>query len=177
MKADIPGAGNHIRAQRAWVGNSLSTFGADSALYPRNSAVFALCHFYCAIEKMSPQPTDPDLYEKIKKDVYNRYKKHSAYRSGQLVKQYKEKFQEKHGSRKSPYKGQKPAKKGLTRWFAEDWRNESGGTGYDQKNTLYRPKNRISEDTPTTWGELSKSEIQAAKREKKMNGRVSKFKK
>ena len=158
--------------------NGFPTIGTDSAFHPRNSAVFALCHFYCAIEKMSPQPTDLDLYEKVKKDVYRLYKKHSAYRSGQLVKQYKEKFQEKHGMKKSPYIGGKPSKTGgLRRWFAEDWRNESGGTGYDQKNTLYRPKNRISEDTPTLWGELSQEEIQAAKKEKKTKGRVTRFSK
>ena len=32
---------------------------------------------------------DKKLYEKVKKDIYSKYKKPSAYRSGALVKQYK----------------------------------------------------------------------------------------
>ena len=33
---------------------------------------------------------NPELYEKVKRIVYQQYPKHSAYRSGQLVKRYKE---------------------------------------------------------------------------------------
>ncbi len=125
----------------------------------------------------SPEPVDPELYAKVKMEVYAEHEKHSAYRSGILVQRYKARFAEKHGARKKPYKGTKPTKKqkGLKRWFAEDWRNESGEIGYDKKNTLYRPKNRVTKDTPTTWGELTPAEIKAAKKEKKTKGRVKRF--
>ena len=63
----------------------------------------------------------------------------------------------------------------MTRWFAEEWRNESGGVGYDSKNTLYRPTKRVTKDTPKTWGELPKSRVASARKEKKSSGRVSKF--
>ena len=35
------------------------------------------------------EPSDKKLYEKVKKEIYKKYPKHSAYRSGLLVKQYK----------------------------------------------------------------------------------------
>jgi len=34
-------------------------------------------------------PKDKELYEKVKKEVYGRYKTHSAYRSGILTKNIK----------------------------------------------------------------------------------------
>ena len=37
-----------------------------------------------------PLPKDESLYEKIKKEIYTKYPKHSAYRSGLLVMKYKE---------------------------------------------------------------------------------------
>ena len=118
-------------------------------------------------------PSDKALYESVNRRVYNKYPQHSAYRSGLLVKEYKEAFTKKHGSRASPYIGE--SKNGLTRWFAEDWRNESGGIGYDSTNTLYRPTKRVSSKTPKTWSELSKSDISKAKNEKIKKGRVTKF--
>ena len=39
-----------------------------------------------------PTPKDKELYETIKKEIYLKYPKHSAYRSGILVKQYKEEY-------------------------------------------------------------------------------------
>ena len=48
-------------------------------------------------------PTDTKLYNKIKKEVYKQHPKHSAYRSGILVKTYKNKFSKKYGNKKSPY--------------------------------------------------------------------------
>ena len=35
---------------------------------------------------------DKILYEKVKKEIYLKYPKHSAYRSGLLVKKYKEEY-------------------------------------------------------------------------------------
>ena len=43
-----------------------------------------------------PTPTDKELYEKIKKEIYLKHPKHSAYRSGILVKKYKEEYLKKH---------------------------------------------------------------------------------
>ena len=34
-------------------------------------------------------PTNKTLYEEVKKEIYAKYPKHSAYRSGLLVQEYK----------------------------------------------------------------------------------------
>ena len=36
------------------------------------------------------EPINNELYEKVKKEIYEKYPKHSAYRSALLVKRYKE---------------------------------------------------------------------------------------
>ena len=36
-----------------------------------------------------PEPTNKKLYEEVKKEIYAKYPKHSAYRSGLLVQEYK----------------------------------------------------------------------------------------
>ncbi len=120
-----------------------------------------------------PTPTDEKLYERVKKDIYTKYPKHSAYRSGLLVKEYKKKFAEKFPN-KEPYKGSKP-KGGLTRWFEEEWRTETGDTEYKSKSSVFRPTKRITKDTPTTFNELSDRDIEKAKQEKRKTGRVKKF--
>ena len=106
-------------------------------------------------------------YEEIKREIYKKYPQHSAYRSGLLVQEYK-----RRGGR---YSGTKDKKEGLTRWFAEDWRNQRGGVGYDKKGDVYRPTKRITKDTPTTFKQLSKKEIEKAQREKKRTGKVKRF--
>lgn len=65
----------------------------------------------------------------------------------------------------------------LKRWFKEDWRTPKGKKGYSGKDRTFRPTKRISEDTPATWGELSKGEKAAAAKEKREKGRVSRYKK
>ena len=60
-----------------------------------------------------PEPSDSKLYEKVKKEVYKQHPKHSAYRSGIVVKTYKERYAKKNGNRKQPYKGKKRKKKAL----------------------------------------------------------------
>ena len=124
---------------------------------------------------MPSQPADPVLYDKVKKDIYRKYPKHSAYRSGHLVKEYKEQFSEKYGSKKSPYKGEKTRKKGLSRWFAEKWSNQRGESGYKFKNDVYRHTIRVTKDTPVLLDELTDKQIEAARREKYEKGRVYKF--
>ena len=95
--------------------------------------------------------------------------KHSAYKSGLVVKEYK-----KLGGK---YSGDKPKKSGLTRWFKEDWRTEKGKKTYKEGGTIFRPTRRITKNTPTTMGELSKEQKDKAVREKKSTGRVKKYKK
>ena len=67
--------------------------------------------------KMINEPKDKELYMKIKKEVYKAHPKHSAYRSGLLVKKYKEAG--------GKYTGKKN-EEGLSRWFKEEWKNQRG---------------------------------------------------
>jgi len=120
-------------------------------------------------------PSDTTLYSRVKKQIYAKYPKHSAYRSGILVQTYKNAFGKKYGNGKSPYKGQKPKLTGLSRWFKENWRSDNGRVGYSSKDSVYRPTKRITSKTPTTFSELSKKRIRASKREKSKTGRVKKF--
>ena len=85
-------------------------------------------------------PINKKLYEKAKAEVYPKYKKPSAYRSGAVVKRYKElggKFKED-GERK------------LKRWFQEEWK-DIGNKDYP----VYRPTKRITKDTPLTPSEIN----------------------
>ena len=81
-------------------------------------------------------PADKELYNKIKASVYKKIKTHSAYRSGLVVKMYKDAFKKKYPKRE-PYLGRKDAKKGLGRWFKEEWKNQRGGVGYKKKGDVY----------------------------------------
>ncbi len=124
-----------------------------------------------------PTPRDITLYKKIKKKIYKKYKKHSAYRSGHLVREYKEAYYNKYGSKSEPYIGKKTKKKGLKRWFDEKWVNQRGKVGYKFENDVYRPSIRITEKTPITHSELTSKEIERARNEKYRKGRVFRFKK
>ena len=123
-----------------------------------------------------PNPRDNILYNKIKKKVYKKNPKHSAYRSGILVQEYKKAFKKKYGS-KNPYFGKKTKKIGLRRWFDEKWVNQRGEVGYKYKNDIYRPLKRITKRTPITHGELNKKEIKRARKLKYTKGRVNRFRK
>ena len=120
------------------------------------------------------EPVDKKLYDNIKKIVYKKHPKHSAYRSGILVQEYKKNFAQKYG-KKNPYIGIKTKKKGLARWFLEDWRNQRGEVGYKYKNDVYRPTRRITKKTPKTFKELSKKKIKKARTKKYRIGRVDRF--
>jgi len=125
---------------------------------------------------MNNIPSDTDLYQKISDDIKNRYPVHSAYRSGMIVKEYKKQFKLKYGNRKRPYKGEKNPDKGLTRWFREEWKTQSGNIGYKYKSDIYRPTHRITKQTPTTLSELTEKQVKRARREKARTGRVKAFK-
>ena len=113
------------------------------------------------------EPANQELYDKAKKDIYAKYPVHSAYRSGLLVKTYKE--------RGGKYIGKENKSSGLNRWFREIWSNSRGELGYKYKNDVYRPTKRINDKTPTTFKELTKEQIEKAKAEKSKTGRVKKF--
>ena len=120
-----------------------------------------------------PTPTDKELYEKIKKEITAKYKP-SAYRSGKIVKKYKEEYYKKHKNNNA-YTGSKE-NSNLKRWFDEKWTNQRGESGYKKKGDVYRPTKKISNKTPTTFSELSQSQIKKAMAEKKQTGKVKKFK-
>ena len=121
------------------------------------------------------EPTNKKLYNSVKKKVISDNPINSAYRSGNIVREYKKQFL-KNNPNKNPYTKDKP-KEGLSRWFKEDWKNQRGGIGYSKKGDVYRPTKRINKDTPTTFNELSLKEIRKAQIEKRSKGRVKNFKK
>ena len=120
-----------------------------------------------------PRPRNQILYDKIKKEISEKYK-HSAYRSGLIVKKYKSEYLKKY-KKDDAYIGEKPKLSSLNRWFLEEWKNQRGETGYKYKNDIYRPTIRINKDTPITFNELSKNQIERAKKEKATKGRITKF--
>ena len=117
-------------------------------------------------------PTDMKLYNAVKRKVYKRMPKHSAYRSGHLVRAYKAEFAKKHGARRRPYKG---TAKPLRTWYREKWRTDTGKKTYTSSSSVFRPTRRVSRATAKTFSELGRKRIQRAKREKRLTGRVRKF--
>ncbi len=116
-----------------------------------------------------PKPTNQKLYDKVKAEIKKKVPKHSAYRSGMIVKEYKK--------RGGKYEGAKNEKKGLSRWFKEDWRTQSGSKTYKKKGDIFRPTKRVTAKTPTTMSELTPAQKKKAQAEKKATGRVKKYKK
>lgn len=122
-----------------------------------------------------PKPVDQLLYDRVKHKIYKQNPKHSAYRSGKVVKEYKNAFARKYGKSKSPYIGKKPKLTGLPRWFKEDWKSDTGEYRYTSKSSVYRPMRRVTKKTPKTFSELTPSQLRRAKIEKRKTGRVKKF--
>jgi hypothetical protein len=120
-------------------------------------------------------PSDKNLYNKTKKNIYKKNPKHSAYRSGILVKTYNKNYAKKYGKKKNPYIGKKSKKTGLARWFKEKWTNQRGEIGYKYKSDIYRPSKRITLKTPKTHKELTKRNIFKARNKKYRLGRVNRF--
>jgi hypothetical protein len=127
--------------------------------------------------QFKPQPYDPNnplmymvggaiplnkkLYERVKREIYPLYKKPSAYRSGAVVKRYKDlggKFKDSEEGRP------------LARWFKEEWK-DVGNWGKANYGALppypvYRPTKRISKDTPLTPEEIDPENLQLQIKEK-----------
>jgi hypothetical protein len=87
-----------------------------------------------------PIPIDKELYQKAREEADQVYSKPSAYKSGFIVKKYKE-LGGRYVDDNSP--------KELERWFKENW-IDIGGKDYP----VYRPTKRISKDTPLTVAEI-----------------------
>ena len=94
------------------------------------------------------KPADQELYDKVKKEIYAKYPKHSAYRFSSLVQEYKR--------RGGEYVGTKNSNKGLAKWHKETWLNQRGEVGYKYKNDVYRPTVKVDKNTPTTFKESTK---------------------
>ena len=108
-----------------------------------------------------------ELYDKVKKQIYAKYPVHSAYRSGLLVKTYKEQG--------GTYIGKENKSSGLNRWFKEKLSNSRGEVGYKNASDIYRPTVRVNKDTPTTYKELTQKQIKKAQAEKAKTNRVKQF--
>jgi hypothetical protein len=105
-----------------------------------------------------PSVKDTDLYEKVKKEADKIYSKPSAFKSGWIVKRYKELGGE--------YSGIKTTD-GLTRWFREDW-TDVGNSAYP----VYRPTKKISSKTPLLVSEIDPNNLQSQiKLKQKIKGR------
>jgi hypothetical protein len=94
-------------------------------------------------------PIDAELYEKVKKYIYSIYNKPSAYRSGALVKMYKE-MGGKYRDDGKP--------KNLKRWIKEQWTDVS--TLQQPHYPLYRPTVRVNKSTPRTIHEIPQERIE-----------------
>ena len=115
------------------------------------------------------EPSNKVLYQQVKDEIYKKYPKHSAYRSGLIVKEYKR--------RGGTYIGKASKDEGLKLWFDSKWTNQRGEVGYKFKSDIYRPTVKVSKNTPTTFQELTNKEIERARREKAKTGHVKRFKK
>jgi len=90
-------------------------------------------------------PANPILYEKAKEEIFKKYPKNSAYRSGAIVKLYKTLGGKYIGEKKNT---------GLTAWFQEKW-TDVGKKEYP----VYRPLKRINKQTPLTASEIDKKQL------------------
>ncbi len=98
-------------------------------------------------------PKDQQLYDKARAEADKTYKKASAYKSGFIVKRYKEMYKEKYGNDKAyePDNKEKP----LKRWFQERWVSVGG------EYPTYRPTVRVNKSTPKTVSEIPKERLKA----------------
>jgi hypothetical protein len=112
-----------------------------------------------------PVPKDKILYEKVKQMANDIYKKSSAYKSGYIVKKYKELGGQYLDDDKE---------KNLKRWFKEKW-IDIGNKEYP----VYRPSIRINKQTPLTVKEIDKKQLkEQIKLKQKIKGKknLPKFK-
>ena len=124
---------------------------------------------------MSPKPLKPILYAQVKTEADRIFLTSSAYKSGWIVKTYKDRG----GTYEDKPLTKSKTKTGLTRWFEEKWvdltRKNTHGTYADcgrPKATLRgtyplcRPSVHVNSQSPKTPKELTKTAIAQAKKEK-----------
>ena len=92
-----------------------------------------------------PTPKNKKLYNLVKLEADQKYNKPSAYKSGYIVKQYKNLGGEY-------INDDKP--KNLKRWFQEEWK-DVGHSAYP----VYRPTKRMNAATPLLVSEISKKNL------------------
>lgn len=92
-----------------------------------------------------PIVENPELYKKAKEIADQTYKKPSAYKSGFIVKKYKELG--------GTYKDDNQTKD-LKRWFSERWKDVG-----NKEYPVYRPTKLISKNTPLTIDEIDKEQL------------------
>ena len=90
---------------------------------------------------------NPKLYEQVKGIADIVYEKPSAFKSGFIVKKYKELG--------GTYSGEKPNKSGIARWFKEEWKDVG-----NQEYPVFRPTKRITKKTPLTIDEIEPSNLE-----------------
>lgn len=132
------------------------------------------------INEGGSKPKDMELYNEVKRDIYKKIPKHSAYRSMALVKEYKK--------RGGTYEGDKPKDTGLPKWIKEDWRevNSALRNGVDNAKRcgdnvnltnsypLCLPYDRLKKMTKTELEELVKEKDKIKSKQlpiKKMTGK------
>jgi hypothetical protein len=106
------------------------------------------------------------LYDQVKQYADEIYKKPSAYKSGFIVKTYKQ-----HGGTYSDDKKEKP----LARWFKEAWQ-DIGHKEYP----VYRPTIKVNKKTPLLTTEIDQVQLKKQiklKQKIKGNKNLPKFKK
>jgi hypothetical protein len=96
-----------------------------------------------------PTPANEELYQKAKDIADLTYKKPSAYKSGFIVKTYKQ-MGGKYLEDNEP--------KNLKRWFKEEW-TDINPNKTTQTYPVYRPTKRISKDTPLTQTEIDPKQM------------------
>jgi len=106
-----------------------------------------------------PTVLDQELYDRVKSYADTVYSKPSAYKSGFIVKTYKQ-LGGKYGQDSKPKK--------LDQWFKERW-TEVGGKDYP----VLRPSVRVNKTTPLTVAEIDpknlKKQIETKQKIKRKN--------
>jgi len=134
-----------------------------------------------------PEPKDPQLYAKVKAEADRLFlAPTSAYKSGWIVRTYKDRGGKYKSQSQTPNKKQEKVPTGLKRWFAEKWINlrskqpdQPCGRPRATEKGIYplcRPSIRVTKDTPVTASELTQKQIASAKRKKqaiKQHGHIT----
>ena len=115
-----------------------------------------------------PKPKNKKLYEDVKRLADKIYDRHSAYKSGFIVKKYKEMGGEYIGSKKDT---------NLDRWFKEEWKDVNPNKT-KSSYPVYRPTKRINKKTPLTIDEIDREDLlkKAILKQKIKNKKLGKFK-